>query len=174
MGAKLPNLIQKMFDSEKDEFSSIAQANWQKLAALIEYLNKSYPVGMLLFMDLSQDQLPNPPNPKYWKFCDGSMIVNPDSPFNGQMSPDLRGRFIRNPDAIEAPLTLAGSNSIQLSHNHSGVTGFGFDANGLSAKNGSDPQWQPSGYHQHGVASSMGFVSTVAKYRHFEVYMRIV
>ena len=95
--ATIPNKIKKMSTVEKDQFSTISQANWQKVAGILEYANKSFPIGMVLYFYASQDNLPAQPDPQYWHFCDGSTINNPNSPLDGQTPPDCRGKFFKHP-----------------------------------------------------------------------------
>lgn len=171
--ATIPNKIEKFYEAEKDEFTSIAQANWQKAAALLEYLNRSYPIGMLMFMHNSQDALPSTPDPKYWKFCDGTAVVNTSSPLNGVVIPDLRDKFVRHPKTGQAVLSTGGADTVNLNHNHGGLTGYGFDAGGLTSKNGSDGWRQPVGYHRHTIGAAMGSVATTPPFRYLQVYIRI-
>ncbi len=171
--AAIPVKIEKFFDSEKDEFTSIAQANWQKMAALLEYCNRSHPIGMLLFMNESQDVLPATPDPNYWHFMDGSTISNPNSPCDGQTPPDLRHKFMRHPKTGDPVLVPGGQNTVNLNHNHGGATGFGFDVGPNVAASGTDVPYPPVGYHQHAINSSLGVTSTIPRYQYLQVYMRI-
>ena len=73
------------------------------------------------------------PVPDGFQICDGSMVVDPESPLNGLTLPDLRNRFVRGANVIgdigltggtdshahsvDAPIT--GSNSVNLAHSHS-------------------------------------------------------
>lgn len=115
--ATIPSKIEKFSDVEKDQFSSIAEATWKKAAYLLEYLNKSYPIGMLMFFDKFIAPTTTP-DPNYWKFCDGSVISNVNSPMNGETTPDLRNKFIKHPNGNITPMTSGGADSINLNHTH--------------------------------------------------------
>lgn len=171
--ATLPGKIEKISSVESDEFSSVAVSTWGKAARLIEYLNKSYPMGMLMFFDASLDNLPAMPNPNYWKFCDGSVIVNANSPMNGQNAPDCRNKFIKHPQTGDPTLVTAGSDTVSSPHNHGGVTGVGSDADALRLDDGQEHGFA-IGNHTHSIGGSSNDVtSTVPLHRFLQVYMRI-
>lgn len=171
----LPNNITKMSDTERDEFSSIAQANWGKAAGLLDYLNKSYPVGMMLFFEENQSNLPATPNPDYWQFAGlDAVVTNPNSPLFGQTLPDLRGKFIKHPESGQPCLVTDGANVINLLHNHGGVTGDANDIGGLNADDGNgDNVWAATGVHHHGIANDFGLINIEPRYRYLQVYIRI-
>lgn len=169
----IPNQIVKFSDLEKDIFTTIAQANWQKAAAILEYVNASYPVGMLLFFFGSQDNLPAQPDSNYWQFCDGSVVSNVNSPLNGVALPDLRNKFMKHPSTGQPVLVTDGADSVNLSHNHGGTTGGNSDYGEIALDIGVD-SGIAAGNHSHSISSSMGSVSTVPAHLEVQVYMRIV
>jgi hypothetical protein len=173
MAATIPVKIEKFVPAEKDEFSSIAQANWQKMSQLMEYLNRSYPIGMLLFFMATQDELPELPDPKYWQLADGSVVANSNSPLNGQTLPDLRDRFIRHPTTGEPALTYGGNPTVNTPHDHGGQTGFTSDV-GASNLDSSNAVTGPVGYHNHSIGGSSNTNhSTIPQFRYLQVYVRI-
>jgi hypothetical protein len=173
--AALPNKIEKFSDLEKDAFTSIAQANWTKAAQLLEYVNKSFPIGMLMFFHASQDGLPSQPDPQYWKFLDGTPVTNPLSPLFGVdlSALDFRGKFFKNPGTGQIELIEAGSNSVNLSHSHGGQTGHGSDWDSLRLDNGGE-RGQALGNHSHPIGGALGSTSTIPAHRELQVYMRIL
>ncbi len=175
--ASLPNKIQKFSDLENDAFTTIAQANWQKAASLLEYANLSYPIGMLLFFYASQDNLPAQPDPNNWKFMDGTVVDNANSIYNGLTVPDLRGRFVRHPGTGEIFPAAGGVNSIYLDHTHGPGTHSSYDYGGLDLDNGGEVSGAV-GAHSHTITGSFGLiqnpVSTIPAYREVQIYMRIV
>lgn len=70
----------------------------------------SVPVGSVIpfygdIIDLSDN----------WKYCDGTVVNDVDSPLNGQISPDLRNKFIRGTSSSFGSKSVGGSND----HAHS-------------------------------------------------------
>ena len=55
--------------------------------------------------------------PAHWRICNGDLVTDAASPFNGTAVPDLRGRFVRGAEATERLGVKAGSDSIPR-HNH--------------------------------------------------------
>ena len=55
--------------------------------------------------------------PENWVVCNGQTIADSSSPLNGQTVPDLRGRFLRGPDAVYPPNSSGGIDGIP-SHSH--------------------------------------------------------
>jgi hypothetical protein len=171
--ASLPNEIKKFSDLEKDSFSTIAQANWQKAAQLLNYLNASIPVGMIIFVRTTQDALPEEPDPQYWQYCDGSAVVNALSPLLGQNVPDLRDKYIKHPSELESELQTAGSDTKNLQHSHGGFTGYRFDAGGYSADN--DNEFSGPYNHRHAMGNAMSTAQDIKpQYRALKAYIRIV
>jgi len=102
-----------------------------------------------------------PPN---WVICDGSTIVDPDSPFNTKPVPDLRDKFVRGHPtltnanfgadaAYEAGGTIpaGGVNSQDLTHAHAA----GAHTHGI-------------GSHSHGIFSDGGHNHTVQDHQHLQ------
>jgi hypothetical protein len=104
-----------------------------------ELLSASVPVGGVIPYFGSA---PLPPN---WRICDGSVVTDTASPFNGRHLPDLRARFLLGAtDSTQIGLvggsttsvvagsatTINGSHSHEMSHSHSlpSTTGFASDS----------------------------------------------
>jgi hypothetical protein len=176
--ASIPAKIQKFTALEMDFGTSVAQALWTKAAQLTEYVNRSYPIGMLLFYNASQSALNTLPDPKYWKYLDGTPVTNPLSPVNGATLPDMRGLFIKHPATGAPALVVAGANSVSLDHSHTGNTDYGSDWDSLHLHQAViRTRGQAIGSHRHtmsGSIGSLGSVSTVPAYIELQVYMRVV
>lgn len=162
----------KFRDLEKDFSTSIAQALWIKAAQNINSLNKSYPVGMLMFMVNSQSALPATPDLNFWQLLDGSTVSNVNSPLNGVTLPDLRNKFIRHPQAGDSLFSIGGQDSINLGHNHGGQTGTTDDRNDFQLDNGGE-QYE-AGPHSHSIGGALGVVSIIPSYFEVQCYIRIV
>lgn len=171
--ATIPNKVERFSDLEMDAFTTIAQANFQKAAGILEYINKCFPVGMLLYFYGSQSALPAQPDTRYWKLCDGTAVSNANSVFNGVTLPDLRGKFFKHPATGDTYPAIGGSNSVNLAHNHTGFTEYNSDYGSLDMDDGGE-RGAAFGNHRHTISSSMGSVSTIPAYREAQVYMRII
>lgn len=171
--ATIPNKIEKLSDVEKDAFTTMAKANWGKLAGLLEYVNRSQPIGMLMFFHGSQSNLPAQPDSNYWKFMNGTAISNVNSPFNGVTAPDLRGKFFKHPGTGQSFPSQAGADTITITHSHGGLTRFASDYRELQMDNGS-PGGIAAGNHQHSISAALpSAISIIPAYREVQVYMRI-
>jgi hypothetical protein len=159
-------------DLEKDFGTSIAQALGNKDKDNINALNKSYPVGVLLYMINSQDNLPTTPDLNFWQLCDGSVVSNPNSPLDGQTLPDFRNKFIRHTRASETDLTQGGQDTVNLAHNHGGQTGITNDRNDFQLDNGGEMMEGED--HSHSISTSLGVTSTVPAHLEMQIYVRIV
>jgi len=110
--SKRPNDISSV---ESDFNTTVAKAIIDKAHDFVDYFDKAFPVGMIMFFYGSQPSITQP-NGAVWQFCDGSTVNNPDSPINGQVVPDLRGKFLTHvKSAIGA---TGGNNSISVDHYH--------------------------------------------------------
>lgn len=169
--AEIPNKIEKFTDLQKDFGTSIAQSLWLKVGQLQNYINDSYPIGMLLFMVNSQDELPATPDLNYWKFCDGTVISNANSPMNGQAVPDFRNRFWRHQQTGEILLSVAGNDSLNFAHNHGGVSSSDPWFGTIDMDTGGERALPIP--HSHPIASALGVTSMVPPYFAVQVYVRV-
>jgi hypothetical protein len=168
----VPNQVNKFTALEMDFGTTICPALWKKAAELAEYVNKSYPIGMLMFFNASQSNIPAQPDPLFWQFCDGSAVTNTNSPLLGQILPDFRNKFFRHPSTGETFLSQGGADSVSVAHDHGGMTGLASDWDSLNLDNG---PWraQAIGMHQHTIAASSGSVTTIPAYHELQVFVRI-
>ncbi len=168
----IPAKIKKFKSLESDFGTSIAQDIWKRVIQVSNYIDKSYPLGMVLFFHGTQDNLPAFPSGSYWKELDGTAVNNVNSPFHGGTFPDLRDRFIFNPATGDISNIIAGSDFLPIPHEHGGFTGL---VNGSQ-----DNQLMDSGdelievpVHGHAIATENLNLSTVPKYRAVKCYVRI-
>jgi hypothetical protein len=171
--ASLPNKVEKFKSLESDLSTSIATALWKKAAQVCEYINLSYPVGMMMFFNASQSNVPGLPDPLYWQFADGSTVTNPLSPLFGQTLPDCRGKFFKHPATGAPALIVAGADSMDLSHDHNAVTGTATDRDAVRLDNGEE-RGQAIGAHTHTIGASTLNASNIPAHMELQVYVRIV
>lgn len=169
----VPNQINKFVGLEQDFGTTICPALWLKAAQLAQYVNASYPIGMVLFFEGDQDNLPAQPDPRFWQFLDGSTVSNASSPMNGTVLPDFRGKFFRHPATGEAYLSTGGADSIDLTHSHGGQTDVGSDYDFLRLDNGQE-RGQALGDHRHTIdTGNLGSVTLIPAYHELQCYVRI-
>ncbi len=152
--------------------TTICPALWLKAAQLAEYVEQSYPIGMLMLFEGDQSNLPAQPDSNYWQFLDGSVVTNVNSPLHGVTLPDFRGRFFRHPTGSESPGDIGGADSISLAHAHDGFVNYATDWDSLHLDRGID-RGQAHGNHTHIVSSDLGSVSTVPARHEVQCYIRI-
>lgn len=162
------------FKANTSDFgTTIAQALWQRAAQLCAYIEKSQPVGSLLWMHATQSGLPAAPSSSYWKELDGSTVSNANSLLNGVTLPDFRDKFFMHPTSGDTILSTAGANSLTVSHNHTGVTGT---TSGLGLQDINDGnKATETGLHSHSISSdNVTFASTLPPYIALKCYIRII
>lgn len=170
--ATIPNKIEKFRTVEIDPFSTISQATWQKAAGLMSYINAALPIGIIVYVRTTQDNLPELPEPKYWQYCDGSPVTNTLSPMFGQNVPDHRERFIKHPSDTETDLSTGGVDSKTFPHDHGGVTGSGNPRGPFNADN--NDNFSGPFIHTHPIASASPSSDIKPSYRDLKAYIRIV
>jgi hypothetical protein len=168
----IPNQVNKFTGLETDFGTTIASALWVKAAQIAQYINASYPIGMVLFFEGSQDNVPAQPDPRFWAFLDGHTVSNAASPLNGVTLPDFRNKFFRHVGSGEVALSVAGADTHDLNHNHGGQTGFGSDWDSIRLDDGEE-RGQAIGSHRHTIASAMSDVTTIPAYHEVQCYIRI-
>lgn len=172
----LPNKPKKFTSVETNFGTTIAKGLWIQAAQMLEYVNKSYPIGMLIYFYGSQAGLPEQPDPRFWKFMDGTAITNPDSPLYGISFPDLRNKFIRNPAPGESQGSTGGVSSIDLSHNHTGYTLYTDDTGPIltALDFGGDNLHAVGSNHRHTIDTTTIIYNTIPVSTQVQVYMRIL
>lgn len=170
---KVPNSVLKFNSLENDLSTTVASALWKKVAEIEAYLQASIPVGTLIWFRHTQDFLPEMPDPRYWQEMDGSTVVNPNSPFNGMVLPNLRGCFLKHPVNDAANHKFGSSDTRNFTHSHGGFTGDSFPAGSYSA----DDSDEIAGVdvHRHAIVSALNNnVDIRPPYRGFRFFLRIV
>lgn len=152
--------------------TTVAKALWVEAAQLLTYIEQSYPIGMLMFVEQTQPGMPAAPDPRYWKYADGTPVSNPNSIFNGVAFPDLRNLFIRHPVSGEVALSYGGNTSFDLTHNHTGNTDWANDSGAQNVDDDSSTGFQP-GIHRHSIDASSLTYSTTPTSHEVQVYIRI-
>lgn len=167
-----PLQVNKFSTLESDFGTTICPALWIKTAQLAKYIQASFPIGMIMFFEGDQANLPAQPDSRFWQLLDGSTVSNTNSPLHGVTLPDFRNRFFRHANTGEVVHIPAGSDSVSLSHNHTGNTGFASEWDSLNLDNG-DARRQAIGTHRHTIPSDLGSVTTIPAYHSVQCYLRI-
>ena len=164
-----PELLKSL---EVDFGTSIAQSVWQRIAWQLNFMNASVPIGLIMYFYQSQTLANGSPIPTpvgSWQFCDGGSITDPDSPLQGQNTPDFRLVFQKHDTPI---LTTGGVATQNLAHNHGGFTGFTTDLeNNFRSGLGGDKA--RGNNHRHAILSDLGNISVLPPYIELQPYMRI-
>lgn len=158
---------------ETDFGSTICKHIFRKIMFYQLWVNRSLPVGMILSFYGSQEfaggGLIDKPNGKFWQWCDGGVINNPNSPLNGQNTPDFKEKFLKGGLTIGA---LGGQSTINLSHNHGGVTSVENQTGGGGADAGGDAA--QGTFHAHSIASNLSSAeSVIPPYFETQYYLRV-
>jgi len=146
-----PKILTKV---ETDFGSTISKGTWKKLLDFQMWMNRALPVGMILsFFSSQTDIVNNPiqaPNPANWQWCDGSPVSNVNSVLFGQNMPNFKEKFLKG---FHSGGIDGGSATIDLSHNHGGVTGIATDRANPASEAGSDSR--NGSPHTHAISTSL-------------------
>ena len=109
------------------------------------------------------------PNPDIWKFCDGSVISDSDSPLDGQNTPNMADLFLRGSDTEQ----LNGGNAtLNIQHNHGGATGVTDDREDIIADVGTDHD--TGAPHTHSIDNKWSTVEPIIpKFNALQCYIRV-
>ena len=178
----LPNKPKKFNTIDSDFGTAAAKGLWYKAAQMVEYVNRSYPLGMLMYFEADQTNMPaSTPDPRFWKFMDGTAVTDPKSIFYGLTLPDLRGKFLRNPVTGEVTFSSGGVSSVGLGHQHTQITGYTFNGGSQDVESEDNGDEDSPGYHAHAIGYSNGFTPsdplaypTTPLSKEVQVYMRVL
>lgn len=168
----LPSQIKKFKSLESDFGTSVANDIWLRVAQMCSYIEKSYPVGSVMFLHETQDNLPATPDSKYWQELDGSTVSNANSPINGATLPDFRDKFMMHPVSGDVILSSSGNDSLSFAHDH-GYLGYETgNADNQLLDNGEGRVEIQTHRHSMSSSSTPSF-STLPLYRALKCYVRI-
>lgn len=158
---------------EVDFGTAVAESLWKKTGFMQNWLNSSIPIGYLLFhhggQTLANGDPITPPNPETWALCDGSQIIDANSPLNGQFTPDLRKIFLKGATVIGL---TGGQTTINISHSHGNNLVVENDDNGnTNARSGGD--YNAGTPHTHAVSSAWSSAEpNIPPFKELQIYMR--
>ena len=169
-------LSTKIDITEQSEFGDLVSFELSTLLKLnIDFMQAFCPVGQVVPIMVGIVGVPLPDS-NFWQECNGSEIINPNSPLRTQgpiinYVPNLIDKFVRMPISFGQSGVNAGFNStILFKHDHGGVTSVADPGNDID--DGSTVQDAVS--HSHTV--SMDFPNPVNMEPPFytvKFYMRI-
>lgn len=165
-----PELLQS---HEVDFGTSIAQSLWQKVSNYQNWTNSNIPVGYLLFFYGAQTYpggaFIEGPNLSLWALCDGSMINDPDSPLDGQPTPNLNEVYLKGGTTQGV---TGGSKTVNIQHSHGGQLQTENDESGrTNARLGGD--YKAGSPHFHVVPNSWSSVeSIIPPTTELQIYIR--
>lgn len=157
---------------ETDFGSSISASIWRKIINNHAWVEKSIPIGMIMFfyeqITEADGDPKDPPNSDIWLFCDGSTISDSDSPLDGQKIPDLRNYFLKGSETYGL---TGGQSTLNIQHNHGGQTGVVDDTQGFVADTGNDHD--TGAPHSHSIDTRWSSAEPIIpKYFELQPYIR--
>lgn len=161
---------------EDNDLQSLNEETYRKIGQNNNWLIDLRPIGSIIF---TNDNQPGggTPDPRIWKECDGSEIVNPESPLrsigvNQNTVPNFKKRFLRfSSDSTTNP--VGGTNEHNLSHNHS-TGGPSSSGGGIEKDDDDDRRRRVS--HGHAIATQYSNPTTIDSPDAFycNAYMKVV
>lgn len=148
-------MFQEINDNLTDFGDLVSVELWSQLCDNVNHLLDAVPVGTITPILHGLAGVPVP-DINIWQECDGTAITHPLSPIRNTLSPDYKtdGRYMRmftNPGDIG---NFDGANVKNLSHNHTGQTGFNAD---LATNADTDNDYWTALTHTHSISSDLGF-----------------
>lgn len=133
---------------ESDFGTTISASIWMKLINNQNWIEKSLPIGAILFFYNSQTKADSSPierpNANIWIELKGQTISDPNSILNGQTLPDLRDLFLKG---ASVQGSVGGQSTLNIQHSHHGVTGYTDDRQEQNANRGT--KFQTGALHCH-------------------------
>ena len=161
----------RLLTHEVDFGTTVCPSLWLKAINNLKFVEKSFPIGYVLFFYASQTNISgnaiDKPNPEIWKELDGRVVNDIDSPLNGITLPDLRNRFLKGSNTYGS---FGGQETINLSHNHGGLTNY-FNNRTSGADSGNNHTGGSN--HAHPIGSNLSSnENVVPPFVSFAAYVR--
>lgn len=115
---------------QNNELQSLTEEVYRKIGYNNNWLIDLKPIGSIIFTDINQVGS-TVPSTDVWQECNGSEIVNPNSPLrsigvNQNFTPDLRDRYLRISDDLSTnPQGGSQEHNLQHTHNTGGPSHIG-------------------------------------------------
>lgn len=161
-------------DDDYSKFGRIVSTEFAQLIKLaLDYISSAMPIGdvMPIMTDIPGVVI----NPKIWQECDGSEIVDPDSPLHTtpgtpRFTPNMVDRYVKFPTIGLVGLAGGSNTRSDMGHNHGGIT----DSNGYDDNADLDNDHFPSTEHRHSISTDLASVYNVEPpYKTVKFFMRI-
>lgn len=168
-----PQQFTKTHKEEVFYENSINEETIKKIIYNNNWLLDLVPIGSIVYIQTNQIG-GGTPDPNVWQFCDGSEIVNPNSPIrsiglNQRFTPDMRSRFPRVSNTLNTNGT-GGTWNHNLEHAHS--TGLPSAIGGTIDKKG-DRRRRDQHSHSISAQYSNPTVIEAPAYITYNAYMKI-
>ena len=162
-------------NSDLSKFGKIlSQELATQLYQNINALDSIIPIGGIapILINIAGVELPNN---NIWQECDGSEIINENSPLRStggtvRTTPNLIDRYLRVPATFGLSGGYGGDNEKDFKHNHSGHTGSHYNPSG-DVDNGSIPEGRP--VHNHTISNDLSLINTEPPFYTVKFYQRI-
>lgn len=164
-----PTLYTSFFDSEFAVEAPISEEVVRKMIQNCNMLSRLAVVGQVAMV---QPNIPGSiiPSAEQFRFCDGSVLSNGDSALDGQTIPDMRDKYVRAASTTTTNDDV-GNATINLTHDHGGVTGDLTHPLGPDAGASYNTAWVT---HNHTIPQDLTSPITLnLKYMYFAFYLKI-
>lgn len=122
-----------------------------QLTTNLNGLLDSVPVGTVVMVANGIIGIPNP-DPDMWEPCDGTLVVNQNSPIRNQTKPTMTISSVGATPFLKGSSVgtgIGGANSAFLLHNHGGFTG----TNAIFVRTASGTLFRDTAVHNHVIPS---------------------
>jgi hypothetical protein len=109
-------------DNSRGDWSKLVSIEtFTEIANALNHLIDSCPVGTIMPICTGLTGVPAP-DATVWQECNGSEITEQLSALRGQLTPDLRGKYLKGAASLSTSGILGGANEKNLNHSHGGRT----------------------------------------------------
>lgn len=140
-------------DDDLAKFGELTSVElFNAVAQNLNYLIDSSAPGTIIPIMIDFPGTPTP-NPALWQACEGGFVTDSLSPLVGQAVPDMRDKYLKGAASLGQSGQTGGSNSIDLTHNHTGFTDLDGVDPSVVESGGNFPENKD---HTHSIPSALG------------------
>lgn len=175
MAVTKPVIFTPTEDAEIDYKKPVSEELIRKMVQNVNLLGSLAPIGSYRHVNINQPGA-TPPNGKIYQQCDGSEIVDPDSPLRSivpisRFTHNMQNRYVRGaPGETSGDNADGGSATVNLSHTHS----TGNACTGIDVEEGDERHSWFAVCHNHAISADLdGSEPLDVAHQQLAIYVKI-
>ncbi|RYZ74567.1 MAG: hypothetical protein EOP09_00265 [Proteobacteria bacterium] len=178
MAVTRPAVFNSIDDKEVEFGRPVTEETVRKMIQNCNMLAALAPIGSMIHFNSRQPGVTQFPDPTIYQISNGGEITEATSPLRSigedlRFTPDMRNRYVRGAPSLAA-CGYGGNATVDLSHDHGGITGLTFAP--VTANDGNERRSWNANFpgHDHPISSDLSTAEPLdVAHQELAVYLKI-